>query len=265
MRYVIFILGMVMSFASAATAQQNAGQGNSTTEDTAPENPGYARLLATPYFTLAPASATAATAAPLGLAPGTLTSPTAPAARGASATTAPAPFAMAANASPFSPAADPQGVQGVFVTYKWQAYFGYTFTRLYEVPGRQLDTNGFNYSMVYYIWDWFGLDGEFAATHDSQFSFDGWLLFGGGGPRFRWSGPRGLELWGHVLLGYSHLTPQTSYGSEDAFAYTAGGGADINILRSRWALRLGADMLATRYFGTYQFSPKAFGGVVFKF
>jgi hypothetical protein len=253
MRNVIFILGMVVMFASAAVVQESAAQ-----ESPAAENPAYARLLATPYFTLAPGSG----AAPLGLAPSTLTSPTAPA---ASATIAPAPFAMASNASPASPAADPQGVQGVFVTYNWQAYFGYTFTRFYEVPGRQVDTNGFNYSMVYYIWDWFGLDGEFAATHDTQFSFNGWLLFGGGGPRFRWSGPRGLELWGHVLLGYSHLTPQTSYGSQDAFAYTAGGGADINILRSRWALRLGADMLATRYFGTYQFSPKAFGGLVFKF
>jgi hypothetical protein len=254
MRNVIFILGMVVMFASAAVAQENAVQ-----ETPAAENPAYARVLATPYFTPAPGSGAASTAAPLGLAPGMAASTNAP------ASSAPVPFASAANASSAPAAADPQGVQGVFVTYSWQAYFGYTFTRFYEGPGATLDTNGFNYSMAYYVTDWFGLDGEFAATHDSQFSFDGWLLFGGGGPRFRWSGPRGLELWGHVLIGYSHETPQTSFGGQGAFAYTAGGGADINIRRSRWALRFGADMLATNYFNTFQYSPKAFGGVVFKF
>jgi hypothetical protein len=262
MRNVIFILGMVVMFASAAVAQENGAQ-----ESPAAENPAYARLLATPYFTLTPASGAAATAAPLGLAPGTTASPNTPASSApvAPAMTAPGPFATAANASPASPAADPQGVQGVFVTYSWQAYFGYTFTRFYEAPGATLDTNGFNYSMAYYFKDWFGLDGEFAATHDSQFSFNGWLLFGGGGPRFRWSGPRGLEVWGHVLFGHSYETPRTSFGGQGAFAYTAGGGADINIRRSRWALRFGADMLATNYFNTYQYSPKAFAGVVFKF
>ena len=266
MRHFVFILGMVLMFAFAASAQENAALGipapeNAAQENPAPENPANARLLATPYFTLAPASGAAAASAPVAftsgsVAPGTL-APTA---------FASGSLAPAASASPASPAADPpQGVQGVFVTYKWQAYFGYTFVRFYEVPGKQQDTNGFNYSMVYYITDWFGLDGEFAATRTSQNVYDGWLLFGGGGPRFRWSGPRGVELWGHVLFGHSYLTPQTSYGGENAFAYTAGGGADINVRHTRWALRVGAEMVATNYFNTYQYSPKAFAGVVYKF
>jgi len=261
MRQFVFILGMMVIFCSAADAQENLAQGTPPQENAAQENPAYARLLATPYFALAPASGEPAAAAPLGFASG----PVAP------ATLAPTAFASAGltpapNASPARPAADPpQGVQGVFVNYSWQAYFGYTFVRFYEVPGMQQDTNGFNYSMVYFLKDWFGLDGEFAATHTSQNAFNGWLLFGGGGPRFRWSGPRGLELWGHVLFGYSHFTPQTSYGGQGAFAYTAGGGADINIRHTRWALRLGADMVATNYFNTYQYSPKAFAGIVYKF
>jgi hypothetical protein len=259
MRHLVFILGMILIWASAAFAQDALAQDNIVQENLAQENPvqanppqenpAYARLLATPYFSLAPLAG--ANATPLAL---------------AAATSPPAPFTPAANASPASPAADPpQGVQGVFVNYNWQAYFGYTFFRFYEVPGRQLDTNGFNFSMQYYFTNWFGLDGEFAATETTQSHTNGWFLFGGGGPRFRWSGPRGLELWGHVLVGYSNFTPQTPFGGQTAFAYTAGGGGDINILRSRWALRLGADMVATRYFSTYQYSPKAFAGIVFKF
>jgi len=251
MKHVSAILGMMFIFVSGAAAQ---------------EHPAIERLLTSTYFTLAPTSEAPSSTLPLAVAPGTpLSSSGAPSPRAAAAP-APGPFALAANAPSAAAAADPpQYVQNVHVTYNWQAYFGYTFFRFYEVPGTQRDTNGFNYSMVYYFKDWFGVDGEFAATKTSQNAFNGWFLFGGGGPRFRWSGPRGLELWGHVLFGYSHLTPQTSFGSQDAFAYEAGGGADINILRTRWALRIGADMVGSHYFRTYQYSPKAFAGVVYKF
>jgi hypothetical protein len=238
MRYFIFTLAAVLILSFGAGAQ---------------ENPAFARVLATPYFTVAPVSGAIAPAltAPLGL---------------ASATSAPASFASAANAAPTSPAADPpQMVQGVYVNYSWQAYAGYTFFRFYEAPGVQQDTNGFNVSMQYYFLDWFGIDGELMATQTSLNAFNGWFLFGGGGPRFRWSGPRGLELWGHALVGYSHLTPQTSFGSQDAFAYEAGGGVDFNLRHSRWALRVGADMVGSRYFNDNQYSPKAFAGVVYKF
>ena len=248
MKQAFAILGMVFVFVSGAAAQ---------------EHPAIERLLTTTYFTLAPTSDAASSTLPLAVAPSTLWSSSGAPSPG---TVAPATFSFAANApSAAAPADPPQYVQGVHVIYNWQAYFGYTFFRFYEAPGTQRDTNGFNYSMVYYFKNWFGLDGEFAATKTSQNAFNGWFLFGGGGPRFRWSGPRGLELWGHVLFGYSHFTPQTSFGSQDAFAYEAGGGADINVLRTRWALRFGADMVASHYFNTYQYSPKAFAGIVYKF
>src|ERR1700733_9193507 len=73
-----------------------------------------------------------------------------------------------------------------------------------QVPAITVNTNGFMYSLVYYVKDWFGLDGEFNATHLNELNTGGWFLMGGGGPRFRWSGPRGIELWGHALGGYSH-------------------------------------------------------------
>ena len=161
----------------------------------------------------------------------------------------------------------PQQVQGVFRRYAWQAYAGYTFFRFYETshPTHNESQNGANWSIVYYWKDWLGIDGEMSATYGHQSNEDSWFLFGGGGPRFRWSGPRGLELWGHVLFGRTHFTPQTAFGPQEAFAYEAGGGVDIGGHYKRWAIRVSGDMIGSHYFSTYQFSPKVSTGFVFKF
>jgi len=163
-----------------------------------------------------------------------------------------------------APAAPPQDVTSVFENYAWQLYGGYTFLRFYELPSITPNMNGFNYSVVYYWKDWFGLDGEFAATHATQDNVSSWFLFGGGGPRFRWSARKGVELWAHALVGYSHFTPQTPAGNQHAFAYELGGGVDLPF-KPRWALRFGADAMCTNYFNTHQFSPTAHAGVVFRF
>lgn len=230
MRHTFFLLGTVLLLTATAGAQSNSTQ---------------PLLLTTPTLSLSsifePAPAT-----PFSIAPGT----TVPAANGS----------LAAVADP-----PPQGVQGVFVSYNWQAYIGYTFFRFYVAPGIEENQNGFNYSMAYFLKDWVALDGEFAATHGNLNGQSSWFLFGGGGPRFRWSAPRNLELWGHVLFGYSHFTPQTPFGREEAFAYEAGGGVDINAHHHKIAYRIGADMVASRFFNTYQYSPKAFIGIVYKF
>jgi hypothetical protein len=173
-------------------------------------------------------------------------------------TAAPTPLA-AVNVDP------PQYVQSVYENYRWQAYVGYEYIRFYEVPSITVNTNGFTYGLVYYLKDWIGLDGELNVTHLHELNTGGWLLMGGGGPRFRWSGPRGIELWGHAIGGYSHLTPQTAFGNEHAPAYELGGGVDINTSHRRFAYRAEADMVATRYFNTYQYSPKISVGLVIKF
>jgi len=162
--------------------------------------------------------------------------------------------------------ADPtQYVQSVYETYRWQAYVGYEYLRFYEVPAITKNSNGFMYSMVYYLKDWIGLDGELNATHLSQYNTGGWFLLGAGGPRFRWSAPRGLEVWGHVMGGYSHFKPETAFGADHAPAFEVGGGVDIAAHRGRLSYRVEADMVGTRYFSTYQYSPKVSVGVVFKF
>lgn len=166
-----------------------------------------------------------------------------------------------------SPAPEPQYVQGVYQQYSWQAYLGYTFFRFYESshPTIRENQNGANWSIVYYWKTWLGVDGEMSATRGSQGGQPSWFLFGGGGPRFRWEGPRGLELWAHALFGGSHFTPQTPFGKQEALAYEVGGGVDLHTPIERLGLRFCADMIGSRYFSTHQYSPKVSAGIVFKF
>jgi len=164
-----------------------------------------------------------------------------------------------------SSSAPPQVVQNVFQQYNWQAYVGYTYVRFFQTPDVSLNTNGFNFGIVYYMKSWVGADGEFVATFGSQYGDTAKFLLGMGGLRFRWSAPRGLELWAHGLVGGSHYLPQTANGGQGALAYELGGGVDINAHHQRWAYRIAIDAVGTQYFNTYQFSPKASAGIVFKF
>jgi hypothetical protein len=177
------------------------------------------------------------------------------------------PTASSNSAATLDPTPEPQYVQGVYQQYSWQAYLGYTFFRFYESshPTVRENQNGANWSIVYYWKDWFGIDGEMSATYGTQNGQDSWFLFGGGGPRFRWQGPRGIELWAHALIGASHFTPQTPFGKQEALAYEVGGGIDLHTHIERLGLRFGADMIGSRYFSTHQYSPKVSAGLVFKF
>jgi hypothetical protein len=165
-----------------------------------------------------------------------------------------------------SSAQEPPSVRGVFKSYNWQATAGYTFFRFYIIPGVQSNMNGLNLGMVYYPGGhWVGADGEFIGAWGSVDGLSTRYVQAMGGPRFRWAAPRGLEIWGHGLVGRSHFLPQTNLGNQGAFAYEVGGGVDVNIHQRRIAYRASANMVGTRYFGTYQYSPNVSVGVVFKF
>jgi hypothetical protein len=184
----------------------------------------------------------------------------------ASATAAPDPVTASVASQP-APAPNPQGgVIGVFENYNFQASVGYTFLRFYEAPHQIQSRNGFNSNFVYYYHGgWFGADGSLLGSFGSQFGQRSRFVFAGGGPRFRWAGRRAVEFWGHVLVGGSHYTPQTAFGSQGAFGYEMGGGVDANAHHRRLAYRLELDMIGTRYFSTYQYSPMAAVSVVWKF
>jgi hypothetical protein len=243
MRHLLFLLGLVLFVTGASSAQSSS------------TNP---LLLAAPFSLSSSGAVSAAAASPSS----TSYSPSLASLATSPSETVANPFssAPATNASP-----DPQYVQGVFVNYNWQAYVGYTYTHFGAQHGISRNLNGFNLDIAYYFKSWFGIEGEMFATHDSPNNQSSWFVFVGGGPRFRWQARKGIEVFAHGLVGYSHLTPQTPFGSQAAFGYEVGGGADFPTPFRRLALRAGADMIATRYFNDNQFNPKAYGGVVFKF
>lgn len=179
-----------------------------------------------------------------------------------SATAQPVSFRL-----PAKPVPQPQvPVIGVYERFNFQAYVGYTFMRFYEVPHQIQSMNGFDASIGYYPGSgWIGGDGEFLGAFGHQAGVTSKFALAAGGVRARWAAPRGLEVWTHGLAGRAHYVPQTALGPQGAFAYEVGLGVDASGNRQRIAYRLEVDMVGTKFFHTYQLSPKASIGVVFKF
>jgi hypothetical protein len=245
MKRIAFLLGIVLLLAGSAAAQVNS----------------------TDSLTSAPTAALPLQPAPLAnsqldlaVSPGVSSTPD------LVPSSAPADFGLALPSAPVpGEPADPQGVQGVFQYFNWQAYLGYTFVRFYEVPGTEINSNGLNFGAVYYVKDWLGAEGEFVGTYNWQFGACGKFLMGVGGVRVRHSMQHNIEVWAHALAGGAHYSPQTAYGKEGAFGYLLGGGVDLNTRHRRISYTLSLDAAGTTFFGTYQVSPKISAGVVFKF
>ncbi|HXW61715.1 MAG TPA: hypothetical protein VEJ45_03890 [Candidatus Acidoferrales bacterium] len=233
MRHVVLLLGAILIFALNAHAQ--------TTMNDSPAE-------------LSPVQPSAATVTPIGTAMLALA-------------TAPPPFPNPLGASSGGSPQVPT-VQGVFPDYYWRIYAGYSFFRFYisSKPSVTVNTNGLDFGIVYYPHvGWIGVEGQFVGEYGGL--FDQGLKFGLGlgGVRFRWSAPRQAEVWGHALVGGTRFSPQTAFGGQGAFAFEAGAGVDLGSHRKRWAIRGEADLVGTRYFSTYQYSPRFAGGVVFKY
>jgi hypothetical protein len=182
-------------------------------------------------------------------------------------TAAPSPFPDPLASRGAAPDQTPT-VYGVFPDYYWRAYLGYSFFRFYitSKPDITKNTNGLDLGIVYYPHlGWIGIEGQFVGEYGGLFNNSLKFGFGGGGVRFRWSAPRQAEVWGHVLVGGTKFIPQTAFGSQGAFAWEVGGGVDLGSHRSRFAIRAEADMIATFFFSTYQYSPRFAGGIVYKY
>ena len=162
--------------------------------------------------------------------------------------------------------AAPQDVTSVFENYAWQIYGGYTFLRFFELPGITPSMNGFNYSVVYYWKDWFksSMASSRLLTQPKTTSAPGSCSAAAvrvfAGPRKKAS-RSGRD----ALAGYSHFTPQTPAGHPARFR--------LRTWRRRGPALQGALGIAfgrrrhvqLRYFNTYQYSPIAHAGVVFRF
>lgn len=243
MRYAEFLFGAILLFTASAGAQANPGVSVPPVSSAPDAASVPSAENSSPTFALA--------ISPAAGAPGALGP------------------ASSNSSTPSDPGAQQPTVYGVFPTYNWQLYVGYTFVRFYEVPQITQDMNGFELGMVYYPrGGWVGPEGKLVGVFGSQPGACGCtskLLLAMGGPRFRWAKPRALELWAHGLVGGTHYLPQTPYGSQSAFAYEVGGGIDVKAHHLRLAYRAGAGMVGTRYFSTYQYSPIVTVGIVFKY
>lgn len=240
MRRAAFLLGAILLFTTSSFAQDNSA--NSVLF--APSNPDLALAESFP-----------APGEPLVLA--SFATP---------ASTEPLAGSVLDPNSSSEPPAQRSGVIRVFETYKWQAYAGYAFFRFYALPNRKENMNGIDLGFVYYpTASWIGADAdvlaEFGTFNNHSSKFTTYM----GGPRLRWLGPRGIELWVHGMAGFAKFLPQTPYGSQTAFSYEGGGGVDIGLYRQRIAYRVQVDAVGTHFFHTNQVSPKISVGIVYKF
>jgi len=234
MRDALLVLGAILLFAAGAGAQENLAD---SSQASAPAlQPGGPAGASSPEWALA----------------------TPPPALSAALPESPEPRGPVPQQQP--------SVYGVFQTFNWQLYGGYNFFRFYMVPGTTLNMNGFQIDMTYYPHSlWIGPEGQLIAEWGSYQGQTAKFAFAGGGPRFRWSKPRAVEVWAHGLVGYSHFLPQTIFGGQSSFGYEVGGGVDIIAHHHRIAYRFGGDMIATQFFNTHQYSPMATAGLVYKF
>jgi len=179
------------------------------------------------------------------------------------------PDSTAGGASASNSASAPQTqtkVLNVFRTYSFQAYGGYTFVRFYAFPNLAANRNGVDVSMSYFFRKGlFGVEGAVTGTFGSIGGETSDFAFYGGGPRVRWSAWRGLQVWGHGLVGDGYFSPKFANLAKDGLSYELGGGVDIPSHWRRLMYRGEVDMIGSRLFNTTQYSPKLSAGIVFEF
>jgi hypothetical protein len=160
------------------------------------------------------------------------------------------------------------GPRGVFQIYSFQIYADYSFFRFYVAskPNLTVNMNGLDFGLNYFPGaNWIGIEGQFAAQFGSLLHQGSKFAMALGGARARWAAPRGVEVWGHALVGYTKFIPQTALGGQNAFAFEVGGGVDLGSHRNRFRIRVGGDLVGTRYFSTYQYSPRISVGLVYNY
>jgi len=148
--------------------------------------------------------------------------------------------------------------------YGWQVSMSYTYTHL-RFPGNARNMNGFSTSIIRYVNDWFGLEGNVTGAFSSlPGNLDGKYFFYGGGVHIAWRNTTRVDPWGRILVGRARVLPQTALGKRDTIAYVGGAGVDLK-LTGRLYFRVSGDYFGTRMFNSSQNNYQASGGVVVNF
>ena len=169
--------------------------------------------------------------------------------------------------APASPPSSPPGDSTVRVyrNYRFQYYAGFTFITADNLPNSIRPRDGFENSLTGYVVPKLGLEGALFTTFGWQYGERSRLVFGAGGPRYRWLTRNGFQGWGHALIGGTHYTPQTANGPQLAAAYEAGAGIDLLRPHAHIGFRLSGDIVATHFFSSWEYNPKLSAGVVIAF
>ncbi len=146
---------------------------------------------------------------------------------------------------------------------RFEASIEYSWTHAEAAPNLNFNVNGFVGAISWFFNRDIGAEGQLLGGWGGA-PTNAKLAFAGGGVHARFNQTNKLQPWIHGLIGHAHLHPQTLYGGQGSFAWEAGGGVDYRLIT--WlSLRVGADALGTRFFGTDQVSPVVHAGVVFNF
>jgi len=147
---------------------------------------------------------------------------------------------------------------------RWQFGLGFPVVR-FRSSAYNATAVGVNISLAYFVNNWLAVEGAVtSAFGGSVFDNETFKYVGyGGGPKVTLGGDR-FEPWVHVLVGGTHILPQTALGGPNGFEIQAGGGADYR-LQSGLALRFEGDWINSHVFTQSQNSFQATVGVVFRF
>ena len=148
--------------------------------------------------------------------------------------------------------------------YKWQVSMSYTYSHL-RFPGNGRNMSGFSTSIIRYVNDWFGLEGNATSTFSNlPGNARAKYFFYGGGIHIAWRNSTRLDPWGHFLAGGARVLPQTALGGTSTLAYVGGAGVDLK-MTGRLYFRISGDYFGTRLFSRSQNNYQASGGIVINF
>jgi len=151
------------------------------------------------------------------------------------------------------------------VAPRWDFFGGYSYLRL-DSPSfgyaNWSNLNGFNGEVTFNITPQLGLTGDGSGHYGNQLTVYNYMI----GPQFSLRRDKS-QFFGHVLFGKAQNTVNIPTATRNGFesvgrAIAAGGGYDVD-LTPRFTLRVQADYLNTRTFGTTQNDIRISTGLVF--
>jgi hypothetical protein len=177
-----------------------------------------------------------------------------------------------------APSASPQASAATGLA-TWQLGLGYQFIQLRmpaqtlahaTVPAFTSNDSGADVSLTRFLTSRIGLEADvnagFGASSTSLITTSQ-VLFVGGGARFAWRSHGRVQPWAHALAGFDHFSftqTATAYGSNNSFAFIAGGGADFPVT-PRMGIRVNADFVGSVLFSAVQPNWRIGAGLVFNF